>query len=233
MIPASDPKVRFTGATGTKMTEDAAVVVISEKTAQARLGMGKTSMKPGDSSSSSSSPSRDRDSGSDHNQDDSESCTSADDHFHDSAFPWSWEEMKETLGDGPMRFAPKLPQETISSKSDQDSITSVSSTSYYSACRSPPQREKRCCEHLKKQWEATNPHVPFSYEMYLRLQNEKQHHHHALATTTNRGFEEQQQQPEYVPFGLSIEELEPQLLTEVSLVVVTMTSGQGFCLTVH
>jgi hypothetical protein len=108
--------------------------------------------------------------------------------------------MIASLGDGPMRFSPK-PQGKYQQHCDSNDSSSAS-------CSERSQissREKKCCEHLKKQWESTNPEVPFSYEMYLRLQNEKR------LIAANRGDEE----PEYVPFGLSIEELEPQLLTEV------------------
>jgi hypothetical protein len=115
-------------------------------------------------------------------------------------FPVSYDEMIASLGDGPMRFSPR-PRSMNQHLSDNND----NSSSSYSERSQVSSRQKKRCEHLKKQWESTNPEVPFSYEMYLRLQNET----HFIAA--NRLYEE----PEYVPFGLSIEELEPQLLTGV------------------
>jgi hypothetical protein len=115
-------------------------------------------------------------------------------------FPWLSDDLNSGLGDGPMRFSPNPQLKNQKQRNSNDySSSSCSERSHISS------GEKKCCEHLKKRWELANPEVPFSYEMYLRLQNEKR----CIAAT--RGHEE----PEYVPFGLSIEELEPQLLTGV------------------
>jgi hypothetical protein len=146
---------------------------------------------------------------------------SVSDHFSTTAsesedlLPYSMEEMKASLGEGPMRFAPKISHHTTTTTvstttttSDKASCSSASETHDNSSAGNPSKysREKKCCEHLKRQWEASNPEIPFSYEMYLRLQCEK------LAIAESRGVPS----PDYTPFGLSIEELEPQLLTEVS-----------------
>lgn len=147
-------------------------------------------------------------------------------------FPWSLEEMKASLGEGPMRFAPNLAQHlaaasttttttaitpstsdtesSCSSESATNSSSSSSGSGTSSSQQSP--REKKGCENLKTQWQASNPDVPFSYDMYLRLQNEKLAVAHSRGTAVAAGAAV----PDfYTPFGLSIEELEPQLLTEV------------------
>jgi hypothetical protein len=111
----------------------------------------------------------------------------------------SYDDMMRSLGDGPMRFSPKPQGRNQHSDCNDNSSSSYSENSQISS------KEKKRCKHLKKHWESTNPEVPFSYEMYLKLQNENN------LDAVNRGYDE----PEYVPFGLSIEELEPQLLTVV------------------
>ncbi|KAL3911897.1 MAG: hypothetical protein SGILL_007101 [Bacillariaceae sp.] len=121
-------------------------------------------------------------------------------------FPFSRQEMAASLGEGPMRFAPKQVEgpgsasftASTSCSTAASEIHDSSSAAGSGSSASPSSREKQCCQNLKRQWEASNSEVPFSYEMYLR-------------TIEKPGGPS----PEYTPFGLSIEELEPQLLTEV------------------
>ena len=125
-------------------------------------------------------------------------------------FPFSMQEMASTLGKGPMRFAPKHSEDPVPDQASTTSTTCSTTTASHGNdasssddCSATVQsnREKTCCRNLKRQWEASNSEVPISYEMYLR-------------TIENKG----DQSPEYIPFGLSIDELEQQLLTEVSTV---------------
>ena len=123
-------------------------------------------------------------------------------------FPFSMQEMASTLGKGPMRFAPKHSEDpvpdqasTISTSCSTTSDANDASSSDDCSATVQSSREKTCCRNLKRQWEASNSEVPITYEMYLR-------------TIENKG----DQSPEYIPFGLSIDELEQQLLTEVSTV---------------
>ena len=125
-------------------------------------------------------------------------------------FPF-WQEMAVSLGEGPMRFAPKHlgdrestePAESCSTTTASETHDS-SSASSSSSPSSQSSRERQCCQNLKRQWEASNSEVPISYELYLR-------------TVESR----EGPSPEYTPFGLSIEELEPQLLTEVGSDIAT------------